>query len=100
MKPLSNTPKNVKLRQRYYDCKARGMCIRCIYARAVPGRVLCQPCADKNNAAVAIRHAERRAAYQCINCGRDLEPSQRAEGRDRCSFCEDRHDMANYNYRM
>ncbi len=87
----------LRSRQRYYEFKAMGLCPRCKSgARAVSGYVHCQRCLDYNKFYETVQRAERREAHQCIDCGHDLEPSQRADNRDRCSFCEDRHDVANY----
>ena len=57
-------------RQRNRECfrrrtaarPAQGLCLRCGQASPVPGRLFCEPCAEKRRKASRIRDAKRRAA--------------------------------------
>lgn len=65
-------------RKRYASLKAAGICVKCAYEDAVPGRTQCQRCTDrlkiqriKNGAddRRQARYAERKAAGICVKCG-------------------------------
>ena len=48
--------------RRTAERRAQGLCLRCGQASPVPGRLLCEPCAEKRRKASRIRDAKRRAA--------------------------------------
>ena len=100
MRELSQHPEAVRSRKRYYRDKGRGICPRCNTRPATEGYTHCRECLNYLKDYEARQRAERRAAGQCIDCGNPLEPSQAMDDRDRCSFCEDKHDMANYYQRL
>ena len=95
--------------------RAAGLCLKCGKTEPAPERTLCEPCADKRNAADRARtarlrtekkprrdperakryerersrrqHAERRAAGICTKCGK--APAR--PGRTLCEPCAERH---------
>ena len=51
-------------RRRTAERRAQGLCPRCGTTQPAPGRILCEPCAEKRRKAERVRDANRRAT-QC-----------------------------------
>lgn len=82
MKPRANpASRNASRDQRQADKKARGECVEwTCTAKAVAGRVRCQPCLDRVNAAHRGYAAERREARppnECKGCKESFAPRTR-----------------------
>ena len=56
--------------ERYQWLKAHGLCVDCAKLPAVPGRVRCAECAEKNNAAVIFRRKKYISEKRCYICGK------------------------------
>jgi len=69
----------------YYEYKARGLCHQC-GKLSRPGKTLCQPCADKANAAHRTYYAKHKARYQAHYRAR-REAAWHAAGANRIGCC-------------
>lgn len=76
-------------RDRYFERKEEGLCVRCGKRWAEAGRTKCRPCQERdrkwyrdNNGREYLydykkrQKAERREKNLCVNCGHPLEPQE------------------------
>ena len=59
-----------RYKQKYYDNKERGLCVRCGKSEPRLGGTKCQSCSDYQSETGKAIRARRKAAKLCVTCGK------------------------------